>query len=540
MKNSLIAILSLLTLAVLDSCNPAFGQGALTPPGAPAPMMKTLDQIEPRKLINTANTPGDAANSFIISQPGSYYLGADIVGTSGRNGILVAADNVTINLNGFSLSGVAGAAAGITNNAPHRGVTILNGRVTDWPTAAIVIAGAGAAVSDVTVLNSGAAIVLDTTNGTLVTRCSAHDITVAGSLTTCISADTVEDCTLGNLSSAGSLTGIAAGLQVSRCALNTLTAGASLTGISAVTMVMDSSLVTLAGTTISGITGSRVSRCQVTAIGIGTTTSLIGISGGFVSDSYVSGLGQGGAGTSVSAAFSAFSAFNCSVLNATFNSTSVTPGIRASFEAINCSVVNVHNTGAGVAPGIALNFFANSSGLVSQCRADNCEQGILVLNNSQVLNCNVAGCDTIGIQAGQRCNVVDCNASGNGLATTNAGISVDIRTQVTRCNANDNTGDGIAILGGCRVENCTAENNGTGTGAGAFGSGIRVVSGAGSRIEANQLRDNHRYGVEATSADFIGRNTSGGNAIAAYLPSSGANFGPVQTPATASNPMANF
>jgi hypothetical protein len=121
-----------------------------------------------------------------------------------------------------------------------------------------------------------------------------------------------------------------------------------------------------------------------------------------------------------------------------------------------------------------------------------------------------------------------------------AGISVDIRSQVMRSSANENTGDGIAINGGCRVEDCTAENNGSGSGASAVGSGIRVAAGSGSRIEHNHVRDNHRYGVEAGAADVIARNTSGNNGLGQYLPSSGSNFGALQTPATATNSMANF
>ena len=116
----------------------------------------------------------------------------------------------------------------------------------------------------------------------------------------------------------------------------------------------------------------------------------------------------------------------------------------------------------------------------------------------------------------------------------------DIRTEVSRCSANDNTGDGIAISGGCQVGNCTVENNGAGSGAGAVGSGVRVASGSGSRIESIHARDNHRYGIEAGAADVIIRNTSGNNGLGQYLPSSGTNFGPIQTPAAATNPAANF
>ena len=36
--------------------------------------MESLDQAEARIIVNATNTPGDATTTFIISQPGSYYL----------------------------------------------------------------------------------------------------------------------------------------------------------------------------------------------------------------------------------------------------------------------------------------------------------------------------------------------------------------------------------------------------------------------------------------------------------------------------------
>src|SRR6186713_1252076 len=81
-----------------------FAQGPLTPPlGPPAPTMKTLDQVEPRKPIDATNTPGDADSLFKITQPGSYYLTANVTGVNAKYGIEIAASGVTVDLNGFDL-----------------------------------------------------------------------------------------------------------------------------------------------------------------------------------------------------------------------------------------------------------------------------------------------------------------------------------------------------------------------------------------------------------------------------------------------------
>ena len=96
--------------------------------------MKTLEQIEPRIPIDATRTPGDGDATFRITAPGSYYLTKNLTGESGKVGILVAADNVTIDLNGFTLAG-AGNSRGIDTPAGSSGpenTTVRNGTVTNW------------------------------------------------------------------------------------------------------------------------------------------------------------------------------------------------------------------------------------------------------------------------------------------------------------------------------------------------------------------------------------------------------------------------
>jgi len=110
----------------LSTC---LAQGSLTPPGAPGPLMKTLSQIEPRTDVLTLS--GDSGNQYIITNSGSYYLSANIVGVSSENGIEVLTNNVALDLNGFSLLGVPGSGNGIVTGAITN-LTVRNGIVSSW------------------------------------------------------------------------------------------------------------------------------------------------------------------------------------------------------------------------------------------------------------------------------------------------------------------------------------------------------------------------------------------------------------------------
>ncbi len=107
--------------------------GPIVPPAGPvSSSYKTLTQIEPRTIINAANTPGDADSTFRIAQSGSYYLTGNVTGAAGKIGIEVAANNVTIDLNGFTLQGVPGSLHGIAPTIVGSGLAVSNGHVTGW------------------------------------------------------------------------------------------------------------------------------------------------------------------------------------------------------------------------------------------------------------------------------------------------------------------------------------------------------------------------------------------------------------------------
>src|SRR6266446_7705704 len=81
--------------------------------------------------VNSVNTPGDATAEFVISQPGSYCVPSNIVGVSGKSGIRIDSDSVTLDLGGFAMLGVSGSLSGVLINT-HIHVAVRNGSVSGW------------------------------------------------------------------------------------------------------------------------------------------------------------------------------------------------------------------------------------------------------------------------------------------------------------------------------------------------------------------------------------------------------------------------
>ena len=122
----------LVSFALLAFPALASAQGTLTPPSAaPAPSMRSLDQIEPRRPLGTPNQLNTA--TLVISAPGSYVLQGNVTVAAG-DAIQIRADDVTLNLNGFTIASTAGTAEGCGirlggTTATARRARLRNGRI---------------------------------------------------------------------------------------------------------------------------------------------------------------------------------------------------------------------------------------------------------------------------------------------------------------------------------------------------------------------------------------------------------------------------
>lgn len=94
------------------------------PPGSEISRMRTLNEIQPATPIHSL--------PFVITNSGKYVVVGDLAGTNGQDGIVVQTDNVTIDLNGFTLKGVPGAEDAIDIAGKRTSIAVMNGVVRDW------------------------------------------------------------------------------------------------------------------------------------------------------------------------------------------------------------------------------------------------------------------------------------------------------------------------------------------------------------------------------------------------------------------------
>ena len=395
--NRLSIALALLALSPLNPhLSTIFAQGALTPPGAPAPTMKSLDQIEARTPISSL--------PYTITNPGSYYVTANLTGVSGYDGIDITTNDVTVDLNGFTLQGVAGSLNGIKVVNPATNMVVCNGALDFWGRsgmnasngyygqfARLRIVGCNTAGA----IGSGG---LYAGNNCVVTGC-----TVSGNNKFGIYA--ANNCTLIDcIASANNIINGFGIIVVSNCIVRDCTAGGQFVGIS-------------------------VNGNNNLILGCGLSGDQYGISA---------------------------SANNCTFKDCVVSGNSYI-GISANGNNYMVTDCTVSGNNAGIYLAIANNC------TVASCTAcANTNAGILISgNNCIVKDCNASASIILaGINvAGSSCQIVGNTCSGNAVD----GIQVTGNNcQIVGNNSSGNTRYGIYIVGGQnRVDNNNVGNNGS-------------------------------------------------------------------------------
>ncbi|MDX2175126.1 MAG: hypothetical protein SF028_01520 [Candidatus Sumerlaeia bacterium] len=285
----LSAVPAIFALSTLATCALA---GDLTPPGAPAPTMKPLSLVEPRTAITQSMIP------MTISAPGSFYLAENLTCDSAPVAITLASGQVSIDLNGFSISGLGASPSNsltaIKSSAEsNRNQSVRGGSVVGFKDGAIRL-GEAATIEDVSVTKTTAGRVLEVG---LAGRVSGAQLFDLGGGTTEIygifggSGTTVESCSIRDVAGPNTLAyGISATGVITDCSVinlslqgNGFIAGITNSGVTRGCVVQGLSFSS-GGGSITGISaGNRgaVQQCRVSDLtgSFGTISTVIGIGG---------------------------------------------------------------------------------------------------------------------------------------------------------------------------------------------------------------------------------------------------------------------
>jgi parallel beta-helix repeat protein len=192
MNNCIVTSVSVLCV-IFSAIQTAFAQGPLTPPGAPAPTMKTLQQVEPRTPISSA--------PYTITASGSYYLTTNQALGSISPAIVVLASNVTIDLNGFTIGGtnVEDVSAIKVLSSGSVNLTVRNGSVINCLNAIDATNATTCLIEDVScyfIYNNAVAV----GPGSVVRNCTVRTAAASGGGNGILTGDgsIVEHCALFN------------------------------------------------------------------------------------------------------------------------------------------------------------------------------------------------------------------------------------------------------------------------------------------------------------------------------------------------------
>ena len=574
-KKNLLRLTSYFLIAV----SYVWAQGSLDPPGAPAPTMKTLVEAEPRRHITSI--------PFTITASGSYYLGSSLTETAGVDGITVNADNVVIDLNGFTISGGGVGVHGI-NLGTHENVTVRNGTVRDW--LGDGVEGSSATNCVFTAIQAfGNAVGIAGGTDARIEKCNARnnsgtgiEVVSGGRIVDNISDDnggaSLHAVSTNNLIKFNQLTDSNIGLDID--GTGNYVADNTVNGNSDNYSIVDGNNLRLLISeipetiewdgahvlVIGDLTGQNnqngltieASHLEVDlgghALNSGGGTAGDGIfiagTGGMIQTNlYIhngSLIGWGDEGINAnSARSSVFENLRVSnnqadgiltgrdnkIINCTAMNNGV-DGIDGDFSCIIKDCIAMNNGDNGIESNSGT-IILDSASYQNGDPTFNIGNGINVSAGCSIIRCSATDNQRFGFNVGNAGNVKDCVASLN----NSNGFFVAAAAIIDGCTSRLNDGHGITASTDTYILNCQADQNDN--------SGIRIVT-SDIRIDNNHCTDNGRFGIEAagTGGSLIVRNSGSGNVMGQYSIAAGHHSGQILVNPgvgfVASNPWANF
>lgn len=559
-----------LVLRLLGAClatSVGYGQGSLTPPGAPGPVMKTLDQVEPRIAISSL--------PYTISGSGSYYVANELT-APGAVGIVISASDVTLDLSGYSLHGL-GSGSAISLDVPATNVVITGGTLSGWGVGLDANQSAYGRFARLTAENCSADG-FDVGHDNLLQDCTARNCGDDG-FQTAGRGNVFERCrALGSLYSGFWLLADGEGSVLRQCEANDsphLSGGGIIAGDDC----------TIEGCRMRGNAryGLRVNSRGLIRDNVSCSNGVgLAVAGTKtqVADNHVSGnadnysFEQGNQIALLLSEIPETLEWPCSVklLGSLTCSIPNTNGITVAANDVTidlaghtlsgpgnnsgCGIYQVStghhlrvfggslehwsgNNGNGVLAGefahlTDLQAFSNGWGLlvrdgsiISRCAANyNTGTGIEAIHQGTVISDCVAmfngingfsfsggtatGCSALnngreGIYASFDSTVSDCTAGYNGRLGIHAGIG----DTISGCSVFGNKWSGINVFAQARVANCQISGNGEDD---PYNDAALSVNGMGNRIEGNSVVGNYNNGITVTYGEnFLTRNTCLGN-----------------------------
>jgi len=519
-------------LAIALTAGYVAAQGSLAPPGAPAPTMKTLGQVEPRTPISQTG--------YTISNSGSYYLATNLTTSGNDPGVRIVASDVSLDLCGFTINGAESTGNGISISLGVDNVSVHNGSVRSCCFHGLDAGYATHCIfRDLRIINNARNAIsycgIAAGANAQVERCRIVDNGGTG-LSANSNSKIIDNEIAGN--GGDGLKLIGAGTYVANNIVKDNGNNYDLDAGNQLNILLCETPETLEWPCSAKLAGTLTcTQAGTNGITVAANDVTIDLDG----HALVGSGASSGNGIYQSDAYHNLTIKNGQIIHWEYDynaaiyvggSSSILSGLQVSsnYDGISTGSASVisrctacDNNGIGL--------YADDGSTISDCTANyNGNQGIYIHSACTISDCVARYNAANGIYAYSTCTISGCSTRNNG----SNGIHATNKSTILDCMAQHNTGDGIEVSYGSLVANCVCDGNGNG----GDGAGIHAIN-HNNRIENNTVANNDRgIDVDANN-NFIIKNSAFGNTTD-YDIYAGNNTGTIQTTPVGAGAWDNF